>query len=108
MIRGIPTEGANAELKDGELGGGVSDFEVAHVGAVKLEGFAPGSAGDAAHLEVDGHEVRRSDVVTELRQRWFEVCGGHRLQRKCQIALRGDGGGGGDGGGSGGGVGGGG
>lgn len=91
----IPTEGTNAELNDGELGGGVSDFEVAHVGAVELEGLAPRSARHASHLEVDGDEVRRPHEPTELRQRRFEVRRGDGLQRKRRSAFCGGGGGGG-------------
>lgn len=78
----IPAEGADAELQDGELLGGVLDLEVAHVGAVELQGLAPGRAGDAAHLQVDGHEVRRPQVLLQLSQRRLEVRLRHVLQRK--------------------------
>lgn len=72
-------------MNDGEPGGGVSDLEVADVGAIELEGLAPGGAGDAGHLEVDGDEVRGADVAPEIHQRGFEVGGGYRLQgkRRC-------------------------
>lgn len=93
VVGGIPTEGANAELNDGELGGGVSDLQVPHVGAVELQQLAPRSARHAGHLEVDGHEVRTPDVVPELRQRRFEVRGGNGLRRKRHSTLRGGGGG---------------
>lgn len=93
VVGGIPTEGANAELNDGELGGGVSDLQVPHVGAVELKQLAPRSARHAGHLEVDGHEVRTPDVVPELRQRRFEVRGGNGLRRKRHSTLRGGGGG---------------
>lgn len=93
VVGGIPTEGANAELNDGELGGGVTDLQVPHVGAVERQGLAPRSARHAGHLEVDGHEVRTPDVVPELRQRRFEVRGGNGLRRKRHSTLRGGGGG---------------
>lgn len=93
VVGGIPTEGANAELNDGELGGGVTDLQVPHVGAVERQGLAPRSARHAGHLEVDGHEVRRPDMAPELRQRRFEVRGGNGLRRKRHSTLRGGGGG---------------
>lgn len=67
VVRGIPAEGTDAELDDGKPASGVPDLEVPDIGAVELEGLAPGGAGDAGHLEVDGHEVRRTDMAPELR-----------------------------------------
>lgn len=78
----VPAEGADAELQDGELLGGVLDLQVAHVGAVELQGLAPGRAGHAAHLQVDGHEVRRPHVPPQLAKRRLEVRLRHVLQRK--------------------------
>lgn len=63
----VPAKRTDAELNDGELLGGVLNLEVADVGAIELEGLAPGGAGDAAHLQVDGDEVRRRHVAPELR-----------------------------------------
>lgn len=62
----VPSEGADAELNDGELLSRVLDLEVTHIRAVELERIAPRRAGHAGHLEVDGHEVRGSDMATQL------------------------------------------
>lgn len=78
----VPAEGADAELQDGKFLGGVLDLEVAHVGAVELQGLAPRRAGNAAHLQVDGHEVRRPHVQPQFAQRRLEVRPRHVLQRK--------------------------
>lgn len=70
---GVPEEGADAELEDGEVGGGVAELEEAHVGAVTLEGFAPRRAGDAAHLGVHGDELRVAYKRGEALQGGGEV-----------------------------------
>lgn len=69
----VPSEGANAELNDGELLGGVLDFEVANVVAVKVEGLSPGGAGNSGHFQVDGNEVGGLDEAAQILERRFEV-----------------------------------
>lgn len=68
MLRGVPAEGTDTELDDGELINGIFDLEVANIGAVELEGLPPWSAGDSGHFEVNGDEVRGSDMVAELSE----------------------------------------
>ena len=97
MVGRFPSEGTDAELDDGELVRGVPDLQVPYIGPVELERLPPRGAGDAGHLEVDGHEVGGTDMVPELRQRGFEVGGGHRLQWERRSRLRGGGGGSGGG-----------
>lgn len=62
----VPAKGTDTELNDGELLGGVFDLEVAHIGAVELEGIAPRRAGDACHFEVDGDEIGGSNMAAKL------------------------------------------
>lgn len=69
----VPPEGANAELNDGELLGGVLDFEVPNVVAVKLEGLSPGGAGNPGHFQVDGNEVGGPDEDAQIFKRRVEV-----------------------------------
>lgn len=68
LLRGIPAEGADTELDDGELLCRILDLEVANIGAVKLEGLSPRGTGDSSHFKVNGDEVRGSDMVAELSE----------------------------------------
>lgn len=77
----VPSEGANAELNDGEFLGGVFDLQILDIGAVKLERLAPGRAGDPRHLQVYGDEVGFPHVAPQLSQRGLEIRLGHILQR---------------------------
>lgn len=82
MVGRIPAERADAELDDGELLGGVLDLEVVHIGAVELKGLAPRCAGNACHLQVDGHEVGGSHKASQLDQGRLEVRLRHMLERE--------------------------
>lgn len=73
LLEWVPAKGADTELNDGELLGGIFDFEVANVESIKLEGVAPRRAGDAGHFEVDGNEIGGLDVVAERAERRVEV-----------------------------------
>lgn len=73
VLKWVPSEGTDAELDDGEFLGGVFNFEIPDIEAVKLEGLPPGRAGYARHLQVDCHEVRGTHVRPKIRQRGLEV-----------------------------------
>lgn len=85
----VPSEGANAELNDGEFLGGVFDLQIQDIGAVKLERLAPGRAGDPRHLQVYGDEVGFSHVPPQLSQRGLEIRLRHILERHVGSRRRG-------------------
>lgn len=78
-LGGVPAEGADAELQGGEALRGVAELEVADVGAVELEGVPPRRARDAAHLQVEPHEVRVAHPRAQLLQRLRQVPPRHLL-----------------------------
>lgn len=53
----VPTERTNAELNNGELLGGVLNFEVTNIISVEVEGISPRSAGYSGHFQIDGDEI---------------------------------------------------
>lgn len=83
---GVPAEGADAELDDGEAAGGVPELEVADVGAVELEGVPPGRGRHARHLQIHRHEVRFPHPRPEPFQSLREVPPRHLLHRRAAPA----------------------
>lgn len=73
LLMGIPAEGADAQLNDGEFVSGVFNFEILNIKAVELQGLPPGGAGDAGHFQVDGDKVGVSDVTPEVDERGLEI-----------------------------------
>ena len=82
MPRTVPPEGTNAELDNSELLRRVLNLEVLNIKPVKLEGLSPRRTGDSGHLEVDGHEIRVANMVTEVGERGVEVGFGNVLERE--------------------------
>lgn len=75
----VPSEGANAELNDGEFLGRIFDLQILDIRAVEFKALAPRRTGDPRHLQVDGDEVGFPHVAPQLRQRGLEIRLGHIL-----------------------------
>lgn len=82
MPRTVPPEGTNTELDNSELLRRVLNLEILNIKPIKLEGFSPRSAGDASHLEVNGHEIGVANMAPEVGEGGLEVGLGNVLESK--------------------------
>lgn len=86
----VPSEGANAELNDGEFLGGIFNLQVLDIGPVKVEGVSPRRTGDPRHLQVYWDEVGFPHMPPQLSQRGLEIRLHHILQRHLGTRRRGE------------------